>query len=54
VDGICKQGNEFLGSVNKGNFFITKEPLARLKGHYSMAFHSTETVSLSRQSMWDL
>jgi len=23
VDGICKQGTEFLGSINKGNFFVS-------------------------------
>jgi hypothetical protein len=23
VDGTCKQGNEFLGSVNKINFFVS-------------------------------
>jgi hypothetical protein len=23
VDGICKNGNTFLGSVNKRNFFIS-------------------------------
>jgi hypothetical protein len=48
VGGMCKQGNEFLGSVNKGNFFISLGTAGSSKGHYSMAFHSTETGSLSR------